>query len=542
MKIGGVACLLAALASAFNAPQALADLEQFLVSRGVGADSADRAEIASDIRGAWLDLVQEHGLEAMGTGGTPGQEAMVAGGTSGQATQPPTQPPTLPPRQLPLRRPAHPAFPHHQLRVTRLDPERLGLDTVAQYTGYLDTPSDKHLFFWFFESRHSPATDPVVLWLNGGPGCSSSLGLFAELGPSLVTRDILPQFNPHLWNANASVIILDQPAGVGYSYVGEGGSHEGTTAAAATDVYAFLELFFAQFGHLRGNAFHIAGELYAGHYVPKFAREILSHPDRSFTLSLVLIGNGITDPLVQIGSFRLMLCGEGGVEPLVNATMCDAMARDYERCVPLAKLCYAAPTPLACAPALLYCNRIRRAVLETDRNPYDLRQRCEDKERCYAEMAYVERFMDLEYVKLVAGVDAAAARPFELCSSAVSLAFALSGDYQMPHQQYVAQLLDLGVPVLLYAGDKDFNCNWVGNHWYLSALEWSGHRQFAHQPFVPYRPLADGVAHGELRTHGGFTFLRIYDAGHLVPFDKPEVALTMLNAWLAGDYALGTKI
>jgi cathepsin A (carboxypeptidase C) len=483
MKIGSILCLMAALASALDAPQALADLEQFLVSHGVGAD----------IRGAWLELVQEHGSETMGTGGTPGQSAL---------------PPPLLPRQLPLRWSAHPAFPHHQLRVARLDPERLGLDTVAQYTGYLDTPSDKHLFFWFFESRHNPATDPVVLWLNGGPGCSSSLGLFAELGPSLVTRDILPQFNPHLWNANASVIFLDQPAGVGYSYVGDRGSHEGTTAAAATDVYAFLELFFARFGHLRSNAFHIAGELYAGHYVPKFASEILSHPDRSFTLSLVLIGNGITDPLVQIGSFRLMLCGEGGVEPLVNATVCGAMARDYERCVPLAKLCYAAPTPLACAPALLYCNRIRRAVLETDRNPYDLRQRCDDKERCYAEMAYVERFMDLEYVKLVAGVDASTARPFEQCSSAVSLAFALSGDYQMPHQHYVAQLLDLGVPVLLYAGDKDFNCNWVGNHWYLSALDWSGHRQFVQQPFVPYRPLADGVAHGELRTHGGFIWCR----------------------------------
>ncbi len=61
--------------------------------------------------------------------------------------------------------------------------------------------------------------------------------------------------------------------------------------------------------------FHVAGELYAGHYVPKFALAILSHPDRSFTLSLVLIGNGITDPLVQIGPFRLMLCGEGGRAP-----------------------------------------------------------------------------------------------------------------------------------------------------------------------------------------------------------------------------------
>lgn len=49
---------------------------------------------------------------------------------------------------------------------------------VKSYSGFIDLAEDKHLFFWFFESRHDPASDPVTLWINGGPGSDSLNGLF----------------------------------------------------------------------------------------------------------------------------------------------------------------------------------------------------------------------------------------------------------------------------------------------------------------------------------------------------------------------------
>lgn len=87
------------------------------------------------------------------------------------------------------------------------------LSRCRSYTGYLDVAhGTQHLFFYFFESRHEPQSDPVILWLNGGPGCSSSTGLFMELGPCQVAMDgNSTSFNKHSWNERANIIFLDQP-------------------------------------------------------------------------------------------------------------------------------------------------------------------------------------------------------------------------------------------------------------------------------------------------------------------------------------------
>lgn len=428
-------------------------------------------------------------------------------------------------------------FDNYALRVSQSSPEILGLDTVDQYTGYLDVEDlGKHFFYWFFESRNDPANDPVILWLNGGPGCSSATGLFFELGPSLINATLQPVHNPHSWNSNASVIFLDQPVGVGYSYTD---SDEITsTAAAAKDVYVFLELFFQKFPHFAGNKFHIAGESYAGHYIPSFASEIINNADRSFDLASVMIGNGITDPLVQYKYYRPMACGEGGYKPVLDQDTCTQMEKDYPKCALLTKICYDAPSALTCVPATYYCtSKLESPYLETGLNPYDIRKKCADEGgNCYEEMDFLDEYLNLEFVKLAVG--ASNIDIFTSCDDTVFRNFILSGDEMKPFQQYVAELLDKGVPVLLYEGDKDFICNWLGNHAWSDALEYSKHDFFEVQPLRPWRT-EEGKLAGEVKNYGHFTFLRVYDAGHMVPFDQPENSLDMVNRWIAGDYSFG---
>lgn len=79
---------------------------------------------------------------------------------------------------------------------------------------------DSDIFYWQFDSRSNPSTDPLVIWLNGGPGCSSLTGLFAENGPFTVQDDLTLLSNPYSWNNSTNLVFVDQPVGTGFSRVG----------------------------------------------------------------------------------------------------------------------------------------------------------------------------------------------------------------------------------------------------------------------------------------------------------------------------------
>ena len=131
----------------------------------------------------------------------------------------------------------------------------------------------RHLFFYFFESRNNPDTDDVIFWTNGGPGGSSSMGLFMELGPCRISNANGTTFHPESWNSNANIFFIDQPVGVGFSYA-EHGESVGTTEEAAKDVAAFVAIFFAHFSKFQGRGLHMTGESYGGRYIPLFAAEV----------------------------------------------------------------------------------------------------------------------------------------------------------------------------------------------------------------------------------------------------------------------------
>uniref|UniRef100_A0A1D5QXD6 Carboxypeptidase n=1 Tax=Macaca mulatta TaxID=9544 RepID=A0A1D5QXD6_MACMU len=164
--------------------------------------------------------------------------------------------------------------------------------SFRQYSGYLKGSGSKHLHYWFVESQKDPENSPVVLWLNGGPGCSSLDGLLTEHGPFLVQPDgVTLEYNPYSWNLIANVLYLESPAGVGFSYSDDKFYATNDTEVAQSNFEA-LQDFFHLFPEYKNNKLFLTGESYAGIYIPTLA--VLVMQDPSMNLQGLAVGNGLS--------------------------------------------------------------------------------------------------------------------------------------------------------------------------------------------------------------------------------------------------------
>ncbi|KAF8511205.1 Alpha/Beta hydrolase protein [Gautieria morchelliformis] len=439
---------------------------------------------------------------------------------------------------------SHPGFPAHQVRIKRSD---FCDPNVKVWTGYVDVDfGAKHLFFYFFESRGNPDTDDVIMWINGGPGCSSSTGLLMELGPCNIDVTASSSngttWNPYSWNTNANVFFLDQPVGVGFSYADYGETIE-TTEDAARNVYAFVATFFDTFKQFQGRRFHLAGESYGGKYLPVFASEIYEGNRKSsgavpINMASVIIGNGITDIMTLYPGRYEVACGRASLEtPLLDIQPCVRMKQALPRCQRLLQnSCVDIFDSMACLGAVNFCDaELSYPLHATGRNVYDISKMCIGDSLCYVEQDYIASLLNQQSTRDLLGVPPNMGN-FSSCSAAVGQGFAEHLDkWRLPAQFYVANLLERGIRILLYEGTYDWQCNWKANWLWADALEWSGGDDFKSQVMRNWSLPGQHTAAGQTRSARNLTFTTIYAAGHMVPHDKPAEALHMLQRWLAGE-------
>ncbi|KAH0586887.1 hypothetical protein H2248_005726 [Termitomyces sp. 'cryptogamus'] len=437
---------------------------------------------------------------------------------------------------------SHPRFPNHQIRLKKshfCDP------TVNVFTGYLDVDAGaKHLFFYFFESRRDPAKDDVMMWINGGPGCSSSMGLLMELGPCSIDMKNSSAngtlWNPHSWNEEANIFFLDQPVGVGFSYADFGETVE-TTEDAAKNVHAFITIFFETFEQFSGRPLHLSGESYGGRYLPVFASEIydqnkiaIQEGRKPLNLQSVLIGNGITDISTLYPGRYEVECGTASLNvPFQSISTCVRMKTALPRCQKaMQQACIDQFDMINCRAAVNFCDdELSAPMWATGRNVYDISKPCEG-DLCYAENEFIKRYLDLPETRALLGIESPS--NFSACSSVVNQGFNAHMDkWASPVQYYVSNLLDRGVRVLIYAGTYDWQCNWVANKLWVDKLEWSGSEDYKAQKLRNWE--VGGKIVGEVKSTQLLTFATIRGAGHMVPFDKPTESLYMVRRWLKGQ-------
>ncbi|EOD27293.1 hypothetical protein EMIHUDRAFT_73387 [Emiliania huxleyi CCMP1516] len=195
-----------------------------------------------------------------------------------------------------------------------------------QFSGYLSVGEHKKLHYWLVEAEARPESAPLVLWLNGGPGCSSLDGFIYEHGPFRTSPEDptkLIRFE-HAWSKVANMLYLEAPAGT-HAHAAlhlKGSSVEIARPCSdyrtdddqtAADSASALQAFFEAFPRFRSASMFITGESYAGVYVPTLAEAVLALVDKGrwkgAALEGIAVGNGCSGTEVRAA------CDFGASEP-----------------------------------------------------------------------------------------------------------------------------------------------------------------------------------------------------------------------------------
>ncbi|KAK4863162.1 hypothetical protein LT330_001940 [Penicillium expansum] len=445
----------------------------------------------------------------------------------------------------------------HSVRI-RQQNESICAAGSAQYTGWLDI-GPKHLFFWYFESQNDPIADPLTLWMNGGPGGSSIMGLLEENGPCLINEHGNGTVhNPWGWSRNSSLLFVDQPADVGWSYIDEGYEVARDSQEAAVDMHRFLQIFISEiFPHKRFSDFHISGESYAGKYIPYLGVEIVTQNQQypsepQINLKSCLIGNGfMSSKDITFGYWETLCTTNPGVStPVFNQTRCDMIAANMPRCMELYDTCAVKPDVAICTAVYSVCYEEIVGLYEEEskkggRNRFDITAPCEIDGVCYKEAAYIEQYMNSPVVREALSPPQGKEYRFE--SSAVADAFATTPEAMTSSSDHIIFLLSHGVDFLAYQGNLDLACNTAGNLRWANSLAWKGQTEFTSKPLLPWTSNIAGriepvgtakevrVQLDGLAEKSRFAFVTVDGAGHMVPQDRGDVALDILTRWIAGD-------
>lgn len=407
----------------------------------------------------------------------------------------------------------------------------LGLfpETDQWKTGFVDIDAHDDIFYWMFQSRQDTyATDPLVLWLTGGPGCASEVALFYENGPYAFNEDGSLKVNPNSWNSISNLLFVDQPIGTGFS---KGGLHDARSETeVAEDMAIMLRGFLEQNPEFAGRDFYITGESYAGHYVPAISHYLLNEAkDVNLNLRGIAIGNGLTDPYAQYPAYATFSYENG----LISKKWEDVMVGGMKACQALIYESQQKGGRILDVAALEYCQILADTVIGNPLSPkfnvYDIRIPCGTPPLCY-DFSQSDAFLNRDDVQQVLGVTG---RKWVECDQMVHTY--LLGDWMNNLMPQVADMLDNSdIEVLVYSGDKDWICNWRGGEAWTEATKWANKEEFNAAEYNDW--LVNGTPAGSMRQYGNLHFLRVFEAGHMVPMDQPENALAMLSRFIKNDW------
>ncbi|RZC59907.1 hypothetical protein C5167_007203 [Papaver somniferum] len=415
--------------------------------------------------------------------------------------------------------------------------------SFQQYSGYVtvNQKSGRALFYWLTEAAvRDPVSKPLVIWLNGGPGCSSvAYGASEEIGPFRLNKTGTGLYlNKFSWNSIANLLFIESPAGVGFSYSNTSSDLLNSgDRRTAKDCLEFVIQWLERFPRYKNRDVYITGESYAGHYVPQLAREIMAHnkiAKHPIHLKGIMVGNAVTDnyydnvgtitywwshAMISDKTYRQLL-NKCDFHRQKNSNECETLysyAMDQEFGNIDQYNIYAPP-----------CNKSdgSQRTLRLPHRPHQVFRQisgyegydpCTEK---YAEIYYnrpdVQKALHANTTKI----------PYKwtACSETLNRNW---NDTEASMLPIYKEMIAGGLRVWVFSGDVDSVVPVTATRFSLERLKLS-----AKIPWYPW--YVKKQVGGWTEVYEGLTFATVRGAGHEVPLFKPRAAFQLFKSFLNG--------
>ncbi|KAG4096461.1 alpha/beta-hydrolase [Neocallimastix lanati (nom. inval.)] len=352
-------------------------------------------------------------------------------------------------------------------------------------------------------------------------------GVFMENGPYTFDRNDHIIRNPYSWNKHSNIVYVDQPTGTGFSYT-KNNDIPRNEFSVGRDFNTFLSQFFKVFPQYENAEIYIAGESFAGTYIPYIASNLINNPvnGKKINLQGIAIGNGWMDPLRQYQGYlkysvdNNILSGNALTKASQLISKCTEEYKKGDRIKNYS------------------CEYILDTILDGSTangqyciNMYDIRLRDYDRRGGCGLYSWPLTLGGMtKYLRRSDVIDAlhvsSTPHSWTECTSRVSSA--LSGDSSPPSYNLFPELLK-HIKITLFAGDKDLICNHVGIELMIDNLTWNGIKGYKNN-YIDW--VVNGKIHGVYQSERNLTYIRMTNGSHMVPIDLPKESLAMFNTFI----------
>lgn len=420
---------------------------------------------------------------------------------------------------------------------------------LKMHAGHIEvTPEHNgNLFFWHFQNRHIANKQRTVIWINGGPGCSSEDGALMEIGPYRVKDSNGPvlEYNEGSWNEFANIMFVDNPVGTGFSYV-DTDSFVHELPEMADQFVKFLEKWFALFPEYEHDDLYIAGESYAGQHIPYISKAILERNKKAqhpWQLKGMLIGNGWISPPEQYKAYLSFAYEKGLIER--DSSIAKKLEARQAECLSLLESEGGKDKVDQSKCEAILQDILRETMKKVGTNKYECFNMYDVRLKDSFPSCGMNWPPDLvnvtPYLQRKDVLDALhiqGKRPgWTECNGAVGSAF--GAQKSKPSITLLPDLLK-EVELLLFSGAEDLICNHIGTEELISNMEWNGGKGFEISPgtWAPRRDwVFEGEAAGFYQEARNLTYVLFNNASHMVPFDYARRSREMLDKFMNVDIA-----